>query len=184
LTLSAHADIFKQKENEKNRSENFGGALFSRINPLMRILYRNWSFKVKKKVLFLCTGNSCRSQMADGIVNHDFAGRLEAHSAGTEPHGLNPKAVRVMAEVGIDISGNSSEHLSKYEGQPFDYVITLCGDANEKCPLFFGGVKRLHMGFEDPASAQGTEEEVMNAFRRVRDEIRRQVREFFENELA
>jgi arsenate reductase len=139
---------------------------------------------VKKIVLFLCTGNSCRSQVADGIVNHDFAGRLEAHSAGTEPHGLNPKAVRVMAEVGIDISGNSSEHLSKYEGQPFDYVITLCGDANEKCPLFFGGVKRLHMGFEDPASAQGTEEEVMNAFRRVRDEIRRQVREFFENELA
>ncbi|WP_027714616.1 arsenate reductase ArsC [Desulfuromonas sp. TF] len=139
---------------------------------------------MKKKVLFLCTGNSCRSQMADGIANHDFVGRLEAYSAGTEPHGLNPKAVRVMAEVSIDISGNSSEHLSTYEGQPFDYVITLCGDANEKCPLFFGGVKRLHMGFEDPASAQGTEEEVMNAFRRVRDEIRRQMREFFENELA
>ena len=150
----------------------------------MRILYRNWSSKVKKKVLFLCTGNSCRSQMADGIANHDFTGRLEAFSAGTEPHGLNPKAVRVMAEVGIDISGNSSDPISRYEGQPFDYVITLCGDANENCPLFFGGVKRLHMGFEDPASAQGTEEEVMNAFRRVRDEIRRQVREFFEHEFA
>jgi arsenate reductase len=139
---------------------------------------------VKKKVLFLCTGNSCRSQMADGIVNHDFAGRLEAFSAGTEPHGLNPKAVQVMAEIGIDISGNSSDHISRYEGQPFDYVITLCGDANEKCPLFFGGVQRLHMGFEDPPKATGSEEEVMAVYRRVRDEIRKTMREFFEKELA
>jgi arsenate reductase len=122
--------------------------------------------------------------MADGLVNYDFAGRLEAFSAGTEPHGLNPKAVRVMAEIGIDISGNTSDHLSKYEGEPFDYVITLCGDANEKCPLFFGGVKRLHMGFEDPPKATGTEEEIMNVYRRVRDEIRQQMREFFEKELA
>ncbi|MBE0599298.1 MAG: arsenate reductase ArsC [Desulfuromonadales bacterium] len=137
---------------------------------------------MKKKVLFLCTGNSCRSQMADGIVNHDFSDRLEAFSAGTEPHGLNPKAVQVMAEIGIDISGNSSDHLSKYDGESFDYVITLCGDANEKCPLFFGGVKRLHMGFDDPPKARGTEEEVMNVYRRVRDEIRRQMREFFEAE--
>ncbi|MFN2312794.1 MAG: arsenate reductase ArsC, partial [Spirochaetia bacterium] len=74
--------------------------------------------------------------MADGIINHDFAGQIEAYSAGTEPHGLNPKAVEVMAEVGIDISANSSDHISKYEGQEFDYVITLCGDANDKCPLF------------------------------------------------
>jgi len=140
--------------------------------------------QVKKKVLFLCTGNSCRSQMADGIVNHDFAGRLEAFSAGTEPHGLNPKAVQVMAEIGMDISGNSSDHISKYEGQPFDYVITLCGDANEKCPLFFGGVQRLHMGFEDPPKARGTEEEVMAVYRRVRDEIRQTMRAFFEKELA
>lgn len=139
---------------------------------------------MKKKVLFLCTGNSCRSQMADGLVNHDFAGRIEAFSAGTEPHGLNPKAVQVMAEIGIDISGNSSDHISRYEGRPFDYVITLCGDANEKCPLFFGGVRRLHMGFEDPPKARGTEEEVMAVYRRVRDEIRRTMREFFEKELA
>lgn len=136
-----------------------------------------------KRVLFLCTGNSCRSQMADGIVNHDFAGRIEAFSAGTEPHGLNPKAVQVMAEIGIDISGNSSDHLSKYEGGRFDFVITLCGDANERCPLFFGGVKRLHMGFEDPPKATGTEEEIMNVYRRVRDEIRQQMRKFFEQEL-
>lgn len=122
--------------------------------------------------------------MADGLVNHDFAGRIEAFSAGTEPHGLNPKAVQVMAEIGIDISGNSSDHISRYEGRPFDYVITLCGDANEKCPLFFGGVRRLHMGFEDPPKARGTEEEVMAVYRRVRDEIRRTMREFFEKELA
>jgi arsenate reductase (thioredoxin) len=137
-----------------------------------------------KKVLFLCTGNSCRSQMADGIVNHDFAGRIEASSAGTEPHGLNPRAVQVMAEIGIDISGNSSDHIGKYDGESFDYVITLCGDANEKCPLFFGGVKRLHMGFPDPPKAVGSEEEVMAVYRQVRDDIRKQMREFFEKELA
>ncbi|OHB32587.1 MAG: arsenate reductase [Desulfuromonadaceae bacterium GWC2_58_13] len=136
-----------------------------------------------KKVLFLCTGNSCRSQMADGLVNHDFAGRIEAYSAGTEPHGLNPKAVRVMAEIGIDIGGNRSDHISRYEGQPFDYVITLCGDANERCPLFFGGTRRLHMGFDDPPKATGTEEEVLNVYRRVRDEIRTAMRDFFEREL-
>lgn len=137
-----------------------------------------------KKVLFLCTGNSCRSQMADGIVNHDFAGRIEACSAGTEPHGLNPRAVEVMKEIGIDISSNSSDHISRYEGQNFDYVITLCGDANEKCPLFFGGVQRLHMGFPDPPKATGTDEEIMAVYRQVRDDIRRQMREFFDTELA
>jgi len=139
---------------------------------------------MRKKVLFLCTGNSCRSQMAEGVVNHDFAGRITAFSAGTEPHGINPKAVQVMAEIDIDIADRSSGHLSKYEGQAFDYVITLCGDAQEKCPLFFGGVQRLHMGFVDPPKAQGTEEEVMAVYRRVRDEIRRTMREFFEQELA
>ena len=137
-----------------------------------------------KKVLFLCTGNSCRSQMADGLVNHDFVGRIEAFSAGTEPHGLNPKAVQVMAEIGIDISGNSSDHLDRYAGQSFDYVITLCGDAHEKCPLFFGGVQRLHMGFEDPPKATGTETEVMAVYRRVRDEIQATMREFFSRELG
>ncbi len=137
-----------------------------------------------KKVLFLCTGNSCRSQMADGIINHDFAGQIEAFSAGTEPHGLNPRAVEVMAEVGIDISANSSDHISKYEGQGFDYVITLCGDANDRCPLFFGGVKRNHIGFDDPPKATGSDEEVMNVYRRVRDEIRAQLGDYFRNELA
>ncbi len=139
---------------------------------------------MKKSVLFLCTGNSCRSQMADGIVNHDFAGRLEAFSAGTQPHGLNPKAVQVMLEIGIDISGNRSDPLSRYEGEQFDYVITLCGEANETCPLFFGGVRRLHMGFEDPPKARGGEEEMLAVYRRVRDEIRRQLGTFFKKELS
>jgi arsenate reductase len=139
---------------------------------------------VKKKVLFLCTGNSCRSQMAEGIANHDFAGRIEAYSAGTEPQGLNPRAVQVMAEIGIDISGNSSEHLSKYEGQPFDYVIALCGDANEKCPLFFGGTKRLHMGFPDPPKKGGDEKALLEIYRGLRDDMRRKLGEFFIQELS
>jgi arsenate reductase (thioredoxin) len=139
---------------------------------------------MKKRVLFLCTGNSCRSQMAEGLINHDFVGRIDAFSAGTEPQGLNPKAVQVMAEISIDISGNSSDHLDKYSGENFDYVITLCGDANERCPLFFGGVKRLHIGFEDPPKAQGPEEEMLIIYRRVRDEIREQLGDFFRRELA
>lgn len=138
---------------------------------------------MKKRVLFLCTGNSCRSQMADGIINHDFAERIEAFSAGTEPHGLNPKAVEVMTEIGIDISGNSSDHLDQFAGQTFDYAITLCGDASEKCPLFVGGVKRIHIGFDDPPRATGTEDEIMNVYRRVRDEIREQLGAFFRKEL-
>jgi len=137
-----------------------------------------------KRVLFLCTGNSCRSQMADGIVNHDFAGRIEAFSAGTEPHGLNPKAVQVMGEIGIDISANSSDHVSRYEGQAFDYVISLCGDADQKCPTFFGGVKRLHIPFDDPPRATGSTEEVIAVYRRVRDEIRTQMNRLFRQELG
>lgn len=136
-----------------------------------------------KCVLFLCTGNSCRSQMAEGIIRHDFAGRVEAFSAGTEPHGLNPRAVQVMAEIGIDITVQTSDHLSKYDGQNFDYVITLCDDANEKCPLFMGGVRRIHMGFDDPPKATGSSEEIIDVYRRVRDEIREKLGMFFENEL-
>ena len=137
-----------------------------------------------KRVLFLCTGNSCRSQMADGLINHDFSGRIEACSAGTEPHGLNPKAMQVMAELGIDIGNNSSDHISRYDDQNFDYVITLCGDADDKCPQFFGGVKRQHIGFDDPPKAVGTEAEVMDVYRRVRDEIRNGLGTFFRHELG
>ena len=136
-----------------------------------------------KRVLFLCTGNSCRSQMADGIINRDFAGQVQAFSAGTAPHGMNPRAVQVMAEIGIDISANSSDHLDQYENQCFEYAITLCGDAAEKCPLIVGGAKRVHIGFDDPPRATGTDEEVMDVYRRVRDEIRTQLGDFFRKEL-
>jgi arsenate reductase len=122
--------------------------------------------------------------MADGIINHDFSGRIEAFSAGTEPHGINSRAVQVMREIGIDISGNSSDHIRKYENQKFDYVISLCGDADEKCPPFFGGVERIHLGFEDPPRATGSEDEILAVFRRVRDDIRRQLGELFRKELG
>ena len=135
------------------------------------------------QVLFLCTGNSCRSQMADGIVNHDFSGKITAVSAGTDPHGLNPRAVQVMHEIGIDISQNSSDHLNRYAGQSFDYVISLCGDADEQCPAFFGGVKRLHMPFDDPPRSTGSDQQVLTVYRRVRDEIREQMNDFFHEEL-
>lgn len=138
---------------------------------------------MKKRVLFLCTGNSCRSQMADGIINHDFTEQIEAYSAGTEPHGLNQKAVVVMSEIGIDISANSSDHLDQYKDQHFDYAITLCGDASDKCPLYIGGVKRIHIGFDDPPKATGTDEEVLAVYRRVRDEIRIHLGNFFRKEL-
>jgi arsenate reductase len=137
----------------------------------------------KKRVLFLCTGNSCRSQMADGIVNHDFSDKVTAVSAGTNPHGLNPRAVQVMDEINIDISRNSSDHLNRYQEERFDYVISLCDDADDKCPSALGGVTRLHMPFEDPPRATGSEEEVLRVYRRVRDEIRLQLNTFFEQAL-
>ena len=138
---------------------------------------------MKRKVLFLCTGNSARSQMAEGLVNHDFAGAIEAFSAGTDPQGVNEYAVQVMAELGIDISCNTSKHISKYEGQPFDYVITLCDDANKNCPVFFGGVKRQHMGYHDPAKATGSDEEILREFRCIRDKIRARMNGYFKSEL-
>ncbi len=139
---------------------------------------------MKKRILFLCTGNSCRSQMAEALINHDFKGQVEAVSAGTEPKGLDARAVQVMAELGIDIAGQESKHISAYEEQQFDYVITLCGDANEKCPLFFGGVKRMHMGFSDPPRASGSEEEVLAVYRQVRDAMRGQIGAFLKKELG
>lgn len=137
----------------------------------------------KKKVLFLCTANSCRSQMAEGIANHFLGDRLEAVSAGTEASFVNPRAVQVLREIGVDISGHRSKNLDEFSGRKFDYVITLCGDASEKCPLFFGGAERIHLGFSDPAKAQGTEEEVMDEFRRIRDEIRDSLTEFFQSRI-
>ena len=130
----------------------------------------------KIKVLFLCTGNSCRSQMAEGFARRLKADSIDAYSAGTEPHGLNPLAVKVMGEAGIDISGNRSKHVSDLAHIQFDYVITVCDHANETCPVFPGNVKRIHVSFDDPprlAKDARTEAEALGHYRRVRDEIRR-----------
>jgi arsenate reductase (thioredoxin) len=128
----------------------------------------------KLKVLFLCTGNSCRSQMAEGWARHLKSDVIEAHSAGIETHGMNPSAVKVMAEVGVDISGHHSKHLDELKDTEFDYVITVCDNAHESCPIFPGRTKVIHAGFDDPprlAKAAKTEEEALNIYRRVRDEI-------------
>jgi len=138
---------------------------------------------MKKKVLFLCTANSCRSQMAEGIANHFLGDRLEAVSAGTEASFVNPRAIAVLKEIGIDISQHRSKNLDEFAEQDFEYVITLCGDANEKCPLFFGGVQRTHLGFSDPAKATGGEEEILTEFRMVRDEIKNTLIDFFGKEF-
>lgn len=137
---------------------------------------------MKKKVLFLCTHNSCRSQMAEGLVNADLGERFEAYSAGTEATAVNPVAIRVLAELGIDISAHYSKTLDAFKDERFDHVITLCGSANEQCPLFFGGVKRVHIGFEDPSQLAGSEEQRLAAFRRVRDQIRTDIEEYLRGE--
>ncbi|HZV81221.1 MAG TPA: arsenate reductase ArsC [Geobacteraceae bacterium] len=133
---------------------------------------------MKQRILFLCTHNSCRSHMAEALVNHDLGDRFEAFSAGTEATWVNPIAALVLTEVGIDISHHYSKTVDEFAGQTFDHVITLCGDANEKCPLFFGGVKRAHIGFDDPSRCTGSPYEVMAEFRRVRDEIRKSMTEY------
>lgn len=135
-----------------------------------------------KRVLFLCTGNSCRSQMAEGWLRHIAGDRVEVHSAGTKPTGLNRMAVAVMREAGVDISGQHSKHVDEFSKQDFLYVITVCGSAREACPAFPGALYQLHWSFDDPAAATGTEEERLAVFRRVRDEIAKHVCEFAERE--
>ena len=130
----------------------------------------------KIKVLFLCTGNSCRSQMAEGWARALKSDVIEPYSAGIETHGMNPNAVKVMAEAGVDISGQRSKHVDELEGIEFDYVVTVCDNAHESCPLFPGKTKVLHKGFDDPprlAKDAATEEEALDSYRRVRDEIRK-----------
>jgi arsenate reductase len=131
-----------------------------------------------KTVLFLCTANSARSQMAEALVNHDMGDRFEALSAGTAPTTPRPEAIKVLAELGIDHSRARSKSLDEFADRDFDFVITLCDGANETCPLFFGGVERAHLGFEDPAAVSGSEEEILAAFRRVRDDIRQTVEKY------
>lgn len=139
---------------------------------------------MKKRILILCTGNSCRSQMAEGLLK-SFDSELEVYSAGTNPSDkVNPKAVQVMKEIGIDISQNYPKMVDQFLNDPFDYVITVCDNAKETCPVFIGKVgKQLHIGFEDPADATGTEEEILSVFRKVRDEIKEEFYKFYINEL-
>lgn len=125
----------------------------------------------KSRVLFLCTHNSARSQMAEGLLRHLAGDSFEAHSAGTEATHVRPLAVRAMDEIGVDISGQESKTLTRYLHEPFDYVITVCDDANESCPFFAGAQDRLHWSFEDPSRAEGSEEERLAVFRSVRDRI-------------
>ena len=129
----------------------------------------------RSRVLFLCTHNSARSQMAEGLLRHLTGDRFEAHSAGTEATHVRPLAIRAMDEIGVDISGQESKTLERYMREPFDYVITVCDDANESCPFFPGARNRLHWSFEDPSHAEGSEEERLAVFRLVRDRIRDRV---------
>lgn len=129
----------------------------------------------KTKLLFLCTGNSCRSQMAEGWARHLLSDSVEAYSAGTEPKGMDPRAVTVMLETGVDISVQRSKHVDDLQHHGFDIVITLCGDANDNCPIFSGGARVMHFGFEDPprlAAGAADEQEALSHYRRVSDEIR------------
>jgi len=139
---------------------------------------------MNKRILILCTGNSCRSQMAEGFLK-SFDKNLEVFSAGTKPSSqVHPIAIQVMKEVGIDLRKNYPKHSDQFINDPFDYVITVCDNAKESCPVFIGKVgKQLHIGFEDPAEATGTEEEIIAVFRKVRDEIKRDFYKFYQKEL-
>jgi arsenate reductase (thioredoxin) len=130
----------------------------------------------QKRVLILCTGNSARSQMAEGLLRHDGAGAFEVHSAGTRPSLVRPEAIEAMKEVGIDISGHRSKSVDEFAGQEFDYVVTVCDNAKESCPVFPGKTERIHWSFEDPAAVEGDWETRLASFRRIRDEIRAKFR--------
>ena len=127
----------------------------------------------KKHILILCTGNSARSQMAEGLLRHDAGDRFEVFSAGTKPSRVRPEAIAAMRELGIDISSHRSKGVDEFIGHQFDYVLTVCDNANESCPVFPAETVTIHHSFEDPAALQGSEEERLAAFRRVRDELRR-----------
>jgi len=137
-----------------------------------------------KKILFLCTGNSCRSQMGEGFMRHMAGNKFDVFSAGVEPAQLNPYAIKVMAEAGIDISSHKSKSVNEFLEQEFDYVITVCNHAKQVCPIFPGQYERIHWDIEDPAEISGTEKEKMVFFRKIRDEIKEKCQRFlnkFEN---
>lgn len=137
-----------------------------------------------KKVLFLCTQNACRSQMAEALVGHELKEHVQAFSAGTKPATVHPLAVSVLAETGIDISGARSKHIDEFQGQEFDLVVTLCGGAAESCPFRPGQGRRIHVGFDDPAEADGSKEERLEVFRRVRNDIRKRLIPVVREELG
>jgi arsenate reductase len=132
----------------------------------------------RKRVLILCTGNSARSQMAEGLLRHIAGDRFDVHSAGTIASFVRPQAIEAMREIDIDISSHRSKSVDEFAGQSFDYVITVCDNAKQNCPVFPGKTERIHWSFDDPAEATGNEDEVMNVFRRVRDEIRLELEDF------
>src|ERR1035441_9052066 len=134
-----------------------------------------------KRLLVLCTGNSARSQMGEGLFRHEGRGAYEVASAGTKPSHVRPEAIAVMKELGIDISGHRSKSVNEFEGQSFDYVVTVCDNARDNCPVFPAGTDRIHWSFEDPAAVQGGEQERLAAFRRIRDEIHERVKTFFQD---
>ncbi|HEV7376015.1 MAG TPA: arsenate reductase ArsC, partial [Pyrinomonadaceae bacterium] len=134
----------------------------------------------KKRVLILCTGNSARSQMAEGLLRQMAGDRFKVRSAGVEPSHVRPQAVEAMREVGIDISGHRSKSMDEFAAEEFDYAITVCDNARDQCPVFPGKSERIHWSFEDPAAARGDEETRLNVFRRVRDEIESRLRQFIE----
>lgn len=134
----------------------------------------------KLRVLILCTGNSARSQMAEGLLRESGEGKFEVESAGVAPSSVRPEAVEAMREIGIDISNHRSKSVDEFAGQQFDYVITVCDNAKEQCPAFPGKSTRIHWSFDDPAGANGNRAEKLIVFRRVRDEIREKLREFVE----
>ena len=136
-----------------------------------------------KKILVLCTGNSCRSQMAEGYLRKYAGDKAEVYSAGIETHGVNPRAIQIMKEDGIDISNHTSNNINEYRDINFDFVITVCDHAKEQCPFFPSNAKKFHYNFPDPAKATGTEEEIMNHFREVRELIKDYSKQFVKSNL-
>ena len=136
-----------------------------------------------KKILVLCTGNSCRSQIAEGYLRHFADGHAEVYSAGVETHGVNPRAIAIMKEDGIDISGHTSNHVDEYRDIDFDIVITVCDNALERCPYFPTNARKFHYNFPDPAKATGSEEEIMASFRAVRELVKAYSRDFIEKNI-
>lgn len=137
-----------------------------------------------KRILVLCTGNSARSQMGEGLFRHEGKGAYQVESAGTKPSHVRAEAIAAMKEIGIDISGHRSKSVDEFDGQPFDFVFTVCDNARDNCPVFPTGTERIHWSFEDPAAVQGSEDERLAAFRRIRDQIHERVKAFFRDQVA